>query len=50
MPLYRRYADTPAYPDVRPTLARLGVDTAGGTVRLDADAALADIRRGMMRH
>ena len=44
MPLYRRYADTAGFPDVRPLLTRLGVDVAGRTVEMESRAELADIR------
>lgn len=44
MPLYERYADAQGFPDVRATLAELGVDVRGGRVGLDDDAELASIR------
>ncbi len=46
MPLYRRYADTPGFPDTSPLLAELGVDTSGNQVEL-RDAELANIRRAI---
>ncbi len=44
MPLYRRHADTAGFPDVRQALARLGVRTIGGDVRLRDNAELTEIR------
>ncbi|MFQ5610094.1 MAG: hypothetical protein ACE5F8_07475, partial [Woeseiaceae bacterium] len=44
MPLYRRYADTAGFPDVRPVLMRLGVDVSGRRVKFTARAELEDIR------
>ncbi len=44
VPLYRRYADAAGFPDPRPLLARLGVDSDGRTVRLRRDGALAPLR------
>lgn len=49
MPLYRRHADTPGFPDVMGTLARLGVHIADGKVELSSDADLADIRSSMTK-
>ncbi|MFQ6004685.1 MAG: hypothetical protein ACE5OQ_04200 [Woeseia sp.] len=42
--LYRRQADTAGFPDVRPLLERLGLFVSDGQLRLNGDAALADIR------
>jgi hypothetical protein len=44
MSLYRRYADTPGFPDVTETLQRLGVQIEDGVVRLDDDAELTAVR------
>ena len=44
MQLYRRYADTAGFPDVRPLFARLGLSASNGKVRLRRHAELADIR------
>ena len=50
MPLYRRYADTAGFPDVRPLLAELGVIVDDDTVSLEQDAILAALRTAMMAH
>jgi hypothetical protein len=47
MQLYRRYADTAGFPDVRPLIARLGLSVSGGKVHLRRHAELADIRRAI---
>ena len=47
MDLYRRYADSPGFPDVRPLLRRLGVTVRRGQVRLEDDAELAEIRAAL---
>ena len=47
MPLYRRFADAPGFPDVRPQLAELGVIIDDGQVRLDDHAPLAALRSAM---
>ena len=49
LPLYRRFADSPDFPDAMPTLARLGVDVENERVSLDDDAELAEIRMEMTR-
>ena len=49
MPLYRRYADSTAFPDAMPTLERLGVLVENERVSFDDDAELADIRSEMTR-
>jgi hypothetical protein len=49
MRLYRRYADAGNFPDTGPVLAELGVLVEAGQVRLDASAALADIRNAITR-
>lgn len=47
MPLLRRYADAPGFPDVRPLLADLGVAVDDDAIRLIDDAPLAAIRTAM---
>jgi len=47
MDLYRRYADTPGFPDVLPVLERLGVVVERGEVRFRSDAELAEIRASL---
>ena len=47
MDLYRRYADTPGFPDATPLLAKLGVTDARGRVRLSDTAEFAAIRRAL---
>jgi len=47
MPLYRRYANTPGFPDVDTTLARLGVQRDQGEIRLLDDAELATLREAI---
>jgi len=47
MQLYRRYADTAGFPDVRPLIERLGLSVSGGKVHLRRHAELADIRRAI---
>lgn len=42
--LYRRYADTAGFPDVRPLIERLGLSVSSGKVHLRRHAELADIR------
>ena len=49
MPLYRRFADSPDFPDALPTLARLGIEIENERVSLHDDAELAAIRTEMMR-
>ena len=49
MDLYRRYADTPGFPDARPLLGELGVTDTRGRVRLSGAAELAAIRRTLMQ-
>ncbi len=49
MPLYRHYANTTGFPDVRPTLNRLGVEVEDGEVVLQRRAPLATIRSAIMR-
>ena len=44
MTLYRRYADTGGFPDVRPLIERLGLSVSNGKVRLRRHAELAGIR------
>lgn len=44
MPLYRRYADKPGFPELRPLLDKLGADLYEGELRLQPDASLAGIR------
>jgi len=48
MPLYRRIADQPGFPDVLPTLSSLGVLVENGRVSLTDDASLSAIRHAMM--
>lgn len=47
MPLYRRYANQVGFPDVGPTLQRLGVDIKGDDARLSDNAGLAGIRKAI---
>jgi hypothetical protein len=49
MPLYRHYANTTGFPDVRPMLNRLGVEVEDGEVVLQRRAQLATIRSAIMR-
>lgn len=44
MTLYRQYADSAGFPDVRPLLQRLGVAIEHGEVRLEDDTELVEIR------
>ena len=44
MQLYRRYADTAGFPDMRPLIARLGLSVSNDKVRLKRNAELASIR------
>jgi hypothetical protein len=44
MQLYRRYADTAGFPEVRPLMERLGLSVSNGKVRLRRHAELAGIR------
>ena len=44
MQLYRRYADTAGFPDMRPLIERLGLSVSNGKVRLRRHAELAGIR------
>ena len=44
MRLYRRYADTAGFPDVRPLIERLGLSVSNDKVRLRRYAELAGIR------
>jgi len=45
--LYRQYADTAGFPDVRQLLLRLGVTVSNGEVHLESDAELAEIRAAL---
>ncbi len=47
MKLYRRYADTAGFPDVRPLIERLGLSVSNGKVRLRRHAERADIRQAI---
>jgi len=47
MPLYRRYADAPGFPDVGPALEKLGVRRVNGEIRLVEDAELAAVREAI---
>jgi len=47
--LYARYRDAAPAPDLAQLWGQLGVESAGGSVRLNDAAALADIRRAIMR-
>jgi hypothetical protein len=47
MPLYRKHADIPGFPDVWPLLERLGVKVEANRVILSDGAQLAAIRRAM---
>jgi hypothetical protein len=49
MPLYRRYADEPGFPDIQPLFRRLGIAVDDGRVTLRDDAELADIRLAITR-
>ncbi len=49
MPLYRRYANTAGFPDVRPLFERLGVEVEDGEVKLQGRAQMATIRSSIMR-
>jgi M61 glycyl aminopeptidase len=49
MPLYRRYADTAGFPDVRPLFARLGVKITDDKVRLQRAGDLQQIRIAITR-
>jgi len=49
MPLYRRHADTPTFPDARGLLTRLGVIVENGQLRLDDTAELATARAAITR-
>lgn len=49
MPLYRRYADAPGFPDTDPLFQRLGIVVEDGRVKLRDDAELADIRIAITR-
>jgi len=49
MPLYRRYANTSGFPDVRPLLSRLGVTVEDGEVQLQARSEMAAVRSSIMR-
>lgn len=44
MPLYRRYADTAGFPDIRPLFERLGLSVAHDEVRIRKNGELAHIR------
>ena len=48
VPLYRQIADTPGFPDTRPTLEKLGILTVGDAVRLRDGTVLDDVRRAIM--
>jgi hypothetical protein len=45
--LYRRYADTAGFPDLRPLFERLGLTVSDGRVRLEQNAELAGFREAM---
>ncbi|MGB5334238.1 MAG: hypothetical protein WBN07_01350 [Woeseiaceae bacterium] len=47
VPLYNRYANQRGFPDVYPTLRRLGIGTAGDRVSLRNTAELAEIREAI---
>jgi hypothetical protein len=47
--LYARYRDAAPAPDLAQLWTDLGVESAGGTVRLNEAAPLAEIRRAIMR-
>jgi hypothetical protein len=47
MPLYRRYANSAGFPDVRPLLRELGVAYDRQRVQLNKDADLASLRQAM---
>jgi predicted metalloprotease with PDZ domain len=49
MPLYRRYADRPGFPDIAPLFGRLGISVIDGQVTLQDEAELAEIRHSIMR-
>jgi hypothetical protein len=44
MQLYRRYADTAGFPDMRPLIERLGLSVSNDRVRLKRNAELVSIR------
>lgn len=48
MPLYRRYADTPGFPEVRPLLQRLGIRIENDDTHLLSSAELAHIRHDIV--
>lgn len=48
MDLYRRYADTPGFPDANPLLEELGVGYAGDALKFSDNSALAWIRRDLV--
>jgi len=47
MNLYRQYADTAGFPDVRPLLGRLGITVERGEVHLSGEAELVEIRAAL---
>ncbi len=49
MPLYKRYANTAGFPEVRPLFDRLGIDIDHGEVQLQSRAELTAIRSSIMR-
>ncbi len=48
MPLYRKHADTAGFPDMRPSLQRLGVDIESNSVSVLPHAELTDLRIDIM--
>ena len=49
MPLYKRYANTAGFPEVRPLFNRLGIDVDSGKVQFQSHAELTAIRASIMR-
>ncbi len=49
MPLYKRYANTAGFPEVRLLLEELGVEYERGQVRLRDNAVAADVRTAIMQ-
>ena len=47
VPLYRRYANEPGFPDITPVFVRLGLEVVNGRVVLRDDAELARIRKAI---
>ncbi len=48
LPLYRRHADRPGFPDVAPLLEALGISKCGDAACLAADAELAELRDAIL--